>query len=153
MNGKCKDCKYENKCACYDCSRLEREDRFEPKEVEIRPENAGELWVGKLTGSFYHTEILNGKLMLVDNEGAFDIEDYFKDPQNWTCLYRPIEEDVERIEIESVFFKGFEHFGDLRATELNFLGCAIGSDVYSKLRQLDPSTTMKVILEIPKDKS
>ena len=119
---------------------------------EIGPEKAGELWA---TGDIhYMTQKIGDELRMIprsyDMQILEEIDHFIHGIGCYKRLYPPVEEDVERIEIDSVFFKGYEGFSSDRATELMFLGCALDTEVYAKLKRMDHSTPMKMILKTPK---
>ena len=116
---------------------------------EIRPHHIGELWETESGFKLFTCKDEEGELVLKREDGyTFSLNNL---PDNLTCLFPKVEDDsVERIEIESVFFKGYENFRDQRTAELNFLACQVDFDIYPKLRTLDHSTPMKVILEFSK---
>ena len=150
MNDKCKGCKYENKCACYTCSRLERKDLFEPKEVEIVPQNAGELWEQENCKYFSYLKTNiggNEELTMIASCGQHYLPSMIHNKNGWTRLFPPVEEDVERIEIEEVVWNyggGGGNTWPVSHGDCNLKGFQ-WKDLFCK-------SPMKMILEIPKDK-
>ena len=148
MDGKCKECRYENKCACYDCCRLDRKDMFEPKIVEIRPENAGELWEYSINGYPHFIANIDNKLCLMWKDGTHvKVEDsnnpVIHNKNGWIRLFPPVEDDsIERIETEGISFdlKGYDRRVFIKE--------------WDKIKNIDilGRLPMKMILEIPKGK-
>ncbi len=142
MNDKCKDCKYENKCACYECFRLDRKDMFEPKTVDIIPQKAGELWEYEEERFFTYTLGGNEELHLQAPYGSSCRVSMAKDihgaemihGNGWTRLDPKVEdENIERREFDNVNALSFYEGNMLKANEL------------------PNGKTAKMILEIPKE--
>ncbi|MCK5603539.1 hypothetical protein KAR91_16765 [Candidatus Pacearchaeota archaeon] len=109
------------------------------EEKEIRPENAGELWVfGKV-----HTmtvDIGDGLRAIDEFEDFMDRGSMVHGEDGWTRLYPPVEEDVERIEIEGVICTEEEE-------------CVYKIETIFTSPQDLSNKPMKVILEFTKGKS
>jgi hypothetical protein len=112
----CNDCKHKSEEEIYnyqECIRCKNnpfviDDRFDAKEIEIRPEKAGELWA---TGSVnYMTQKIGDELRMIPRSYDMDVLeeiDHFRHGVGcYKRLYPPVEDDsVERLEIEGVVCK------------------------------------------------
>lgn len=116
---------------------------------EIRPEKAGELWQHEVRGLAFIYESTENTHFIISVDGQ--TEELNKcnlvahNKNGWTRIYPPVEDDsVERIEIEGVKWKDAEtirgQFCYPQSSDKNF----------GNLRNKPP---MKMILEIPKEKS
>ena len=87
----CEDCKYEGKCACYECSRLARKDMFEAKVKEIRPENRDEYWQYNATKVGYvYNEQINKLVTARGNKVSGDV---VHGKGGWERIHPPVEDD------------------------------------------------------------
>ncbi|MCK5609774.1 hypothetical protein KAR91_48330 [Candidatus Pacearchaeota archaeon] len=127
-------------------------DDWQPyhEEKEIRPDSAGELWRHEQGGTFYtHAKSYNTNSEVATTNHFGAIEDLPRDDKihnknGWTRLYPPVEEDVERIEIEGVRWVFSKKAGyQIPQWPIS------GPDSLYPLLDKPP---MKMILEIPKDK-
>jgi hypothetical protein len=138
-----------------------KNDLFEAKIIEIRPENDGELWeheddsMGMIVRCFQSSplEIVfsNGcrkhlsETSLASGNNRTYGEDLIHGKNGWTRLYPPVEDNsVERIEIEGV--KNFRFCGDTHDASLYKVDIPDGH-----LDDLEDKPPMKMILEIPKE--
>lgn len=98
---KCNDCEHKSEedeynlkvCITCDHNPYVITDMFKAKEIEIRPENPGELWVNG-NGKFYHTAILDEDLYLSGVYDTMIVNDHM-DFKKWTRLYPDTEELLE----------------------------------------------------------
>ena len=125
-------------------------DSYQPyhEEKEIRPENAGELWKNNVNINWFIRWVGSSRckgFQAVSEQGVCcDVKGLdMVHGKGWTRLFPPIEEDVERIEIEGITF-GLEG-GDRR----------VFIREWDKIKDINMliTTPMKMILEMPKDKS
>jgi hypothetical protein len=128
-----------------------------PEVKEGRPEKAGELWGysgdDPYAGKYHHTKFHKEEIIVVGDNGVCgQIEGMIHNKNGWTLLYSPDPErmamiaDVERIEIEGVHWEEGKFNGDFAIIPCthNFSG--------GLRRELIKKHSMKMILEIPKEK-
>lgn len=113
-----------------------------PEVKEIRPENAGELWIAG--GIKYMSQKVGDRLRMIPEEYSMNVlepsglEYFIHGTGQYERLFPPVEEDVERIEIEGVEWKQIQN---------QTIVFPKGRACWLSLTHKPP---MKMILEIPK---
>ena len=129
-------------------------DDWQPyhEEKEIRPEKEGELWKNNVNINWFIRRAGSSRckgFQAVSEQGVcFDIKGLdMVHGEGWTRLFPPVEEDVERIEIEGVKWKKADHGKHGEGVIPEFPSM----EEVRKIEALTSKPPMKMILEIPRE--